>query len=581
MALTPHPDDNRHKKSCGPRTDAEDMASKLASQDPPGINAKATTTPEDSERNDSNGSHFRLLNLPSELLLQTTLQLCGTEAVFNLSLVNKYLHSVAQEAMGKKLVIPTNRILEALRLLTRHPELIPKVNILDLGEYQPPHDDRCLCLRDAEFDEHATSILRTAITSNTQETVKWDQLILMKQYPGRVWPATHLFPLDVLVSLCPNIKEVTIELPRKSNFDKSPARPTTLFPTPRFPMINSEHMPVIPFEGLTRTLLLSKLEALTIPEVSRWKGQPQYEILNIPDDFKWRDTGKHIITLPGFTRLKYLDVPMDVLGLPHSIVFQDDEEITTIDVKIMMSYERGAQITEAEADDTMQSDKSFKMLLPAKTLPLSLSRLRLRCCTGRTFAFLDVVHRIPADRLKLKHIDLFFKFCPRSSILQCYLSDRGMLDYLNLLIELECMGVNITFHFGPNEKVVDIRKELMRLYFLSPAEAGLVSLLGKQFSGLDQHALTRRWLQIEARQLFVKHALVHFDLLNSPTFDAKLWSNVGFFHGPTTKRTHGSQYQSVKADNKTKLEPKRRHKVLLGKYFAACSRFYPKPIHQS
>jgi hypothetical protein len=123
------------------------MEGKSASQDPPAISAKTTTTLRNSEQDDSNGPQFGLLDLPSELLLQTALQVSGTEAILSLSLVNKYLHGIAQEAIGKKLVNPTNRILEALRMLMRHPELTPKVKILDLENIKPRTTvDVCVCV---------------------------------------------------------------------------------------------------------------------------------------------------------------------------------------------------------------------------------------------------------------------------------------------------------------------------------------------------------------------------------------------------------------------------------------------------
>lgn len=580
MARSTHPDDNRHKKRRGPRTDAEAMASKPASHNPSATTSASTTLPGHDKHDDSDAPRLRLLELPSELLLQTALQLCGTKAIFSLSLVNKYLHGVAQEAIGKKLVIPTNRILDALKMLARVPELIPKVNTLELGDYQPPHDDRCLCLRDADFDNHATAILSAAITWKTQGIVGWDDIQVMKHVSGRVWPATHIFPLDLLVSICPNIKEVTIELPRKSDFDKTPTRISSSSLIQDFPIVNSEYMPVIPFDGVAHIFLRSKLEALTIPEVSRWKGMPQLEVINIPDDMKWREAGKFIITLPGFTRLKYLDVPMDILGLPQSIVFQNEEDIKTVEVN-MVHREGAARNTAGNTDDTSQREQASKLVLPAKTLPLSLTSLRLRGCTDRTFAFLDVVREIPSDQLKLKHIDLFFEFTARSSILQCYLMDDGSLDYLVLLSELERMGVIVTFHFGSKEKVFDIRNELMPLYFLSPAEAGLMTLLKKQFAVLNQCAAMRRWSQPEARHLFVRHALHHFDLLNSPTFDATFWKDVTFFHGPTIKWTPDSQPRKINASNKTKLEPKRRRRALLGKSIGTCSTIYPIPLERS
>jgi hypothetical protein len=74
-------------------------------------------------------------------------------------------------------------------------------------------------------------------------------------------------------------------------------------------------------------------------------------------------------------------------------------------------------------------------------------------------------------------------------------------------------------------------KELKPLYSISPTDAGLIALLRKSLSSLNQTAVMRRWHSPLERRLISKHALYHFDLFNSPTFDAKAWVNFKFFHG--------------------------------------------------
>jgi hypothetical protein len=66
--------------------------------------------------------------------------------------------------------------------------------------------------------------------------------------------------------------------------------------------------------------------------------------------------------------------------------------------------------------------------MPAKVLSLSLTNLRLRSCNSRTFAFLNLVNRMPTEKLNLKKIDLHFNTARRSAIFQCYKADDGCLN---------------------------------------------------------------------------------------------------------------------------------------------------------
>jgi hypothetical protein len=110
----------------------------------------------------ASGAFFRLTELLSELQLEIALRLCGTTAVLNLSLVNKNLHSVAQEAMAKQLIIPSNSILECLMMLTRDPHLMAMVNPVDLGEYLR-HHALCFCSGSVELERKTRKILRDMI----------------------------------------------------------------------------------------------------------------------------------------------------------------------------------------------------------------------------------------------------------------------------------------------------------------------------------------------------------------------------------------------------------------------------------
>lgn len=59
----------------------------------------------------------------------------------------------------------------------------------------------------------------------------------------------------------------------------------------------------------------------------------------------------------------------------------------------------------------------------------------------------------------------------------------------------------------------------------------MLAMMCKQFSDLDIRAAESRRKSRLAQQLFLRPSLTHFDLLNSPSFDATCWLGAAFFHG--------------------------------------------------
>jgi hypothetical protein len=102
--------------------------------------------------------------------------------------------------MFEKVIIPLNRILDLLKMLTRHPGLMPIVNSVDLGNYWQP-DLYWLTLRDLSFDLLAGSVLRDTLPT-------WDTIQSYRGAPMTYWPQEYRYLLDILVSLCPNIKDL-------------------------------------------------------------------------------------------------------------------------------------------------------------------------------------------------------------------------------------------------------------------------------------------------------------------------------------------------------------------------------------
>ncbi len=77
----------------------------------------------------------------------------------------------------------------------------------------------------------------------------------------------------------------------------------------------------------------------------------------------------------------------------------------------------------------------------------------------------------------------------------------------------------------------DMRKELAALSALSPLEVWRFALADMPYSELDEAASLRRRQSNTSSHLFMKHAHDYMSLMNTPTFDGKVWAQVAFFHG--------------------------------------------------
>ncbi|KAF2822854.1 hypothetical protein CC86DRAFT_247109, partial [Ophiobolus disseminans] len=468
-----------------------------------------------------NQQRLRLYDLPHEILLQIASEICGEATILNLALVDKRFRSITREAMVKKLVIPKNRIKQTIEMLARHPDMMSKINSIDLGAFMSEHTKQCVCYNDTVFNRKARRIFRNTIPFNINGTVTWNHLQKSKRVGVWIWSPKHQFLMALLLSLCPNVKDFTLQLPTGLRFDSSPLQTPTSFFSEPLPTPNPNFRPFTPFQGVALQIMQNNLRSLTIPPFNKWSGPKKHEVLMVTNDVLWKRYGTQVITLKGFNKLKHLNVRMDVLGLPDSIIFQgvDDEDIENVRVNIVTDVYGSVGLNTTAMD------------LPAKVLPLSLTSLQLRSCTDRAFALLAKINNTPAEKLNLKHIDLFFDLCARSSITQCYKEDRGRLDYLRILSELERKGITVTFITDKSKKITDMRRELEPMYLLSPCEAGLVTLARKQFSELNMVAVRRRISSHTEHKLFIKYLLTHFDLLNSPTFDGNLWKDIGIFRG--------------------------------------------------
>jgi hypothetical protein len=242
----------------------------------------------------------RLLELPSEILLQIATDLCGSKAIVSLAMASKHIHSIAQEAMARNLVIGTNGIKKALKMLLLYPALIPKVNKLHLSAYQSGHTKQCICQSDTTFDRKQRKLLRTLITANSDGIATWALLQKYKHEWDGIWSPNHQFFLDILLSLCSNVKNVAIQLqncPRRESIPFPDLNSQTM---QALPLANPDFQAVTIFYGPALLLMQRELRSLTILPPDKLAGPTQREFFTNANDKMFRFSGRRIITLSGF-----------------------------------------------------------------------------------------------------------------------------------------------------------------------------------------------------------------------------------------------------------------------------------------
>lgn len=309
---------------------------------------------------------FRLMELPPELLLQVASNLCGTEAIFSLSLVSKLLHEMAREAISKKLIVPQHRTKGAIEMLTRHPENLHKMRYLDLGDFTGTVPDD----RDETLDEDAKRVLEAAMETNIGNLEDIQELDGARSY---IWCARDRKILISFLALCPNITGLALELPEAQRIGRAPLHHNVPQPS-TYPFVNPSCWPVTPLPGLVFDLIRGQLRSLTLREGAKWQGHKSLEVLYNPDDFNWRHCGKPTITLRGFKNLKQLDVSMDAIGMPQSIIFREDVDKKFGRMCVTIPWQ------------TIEQDA--KVRLPVKIFPCSLEHIQVRSCDDRTMDLL-------------------------------------------------------------------------------------------------------------------------------------------------------------------------------------------------
>jgi hypothetical protein len=342
-----------------------------------------------------------------------------------------------------------------------------------------------------------------------------------------IWPERQRFALDVLFSLCTNIKSVALQLPEAPRFEMDRPLPPA-HPAPNtLSAINIKLPPVAPFNGLALDVLQKSLETLIISEDTRWKGPPEMEVLEVVQNRYWRTMGTHTITLARFVRLRCLDIPMSALGRPHSIEFQNPTDAS------VKPDELGSTVGH---DDSTPNQSELLYRRQKKLLPTTIEHLYSRDCNKHTFALLHKLNNTLVQGPALSTVELFFKVNPKHAIIQSYAPDGGNLNYPRVLSQLARKDVHVRFHTGRNETLFNMHSELAHMCVLSPLELCSLSATDVQFSDLNITAYLRRRHSTTGSRLFLAHHLNGFiKFFDRPTFDPRAWSTVAFLHGTHDK----------------------------------------------
>ncbi|KAF1357613.1 hypothetical protein EJ07DRAFT_157609 [Lizonia empirigonia] len=463
-----------------------------------------------------NHASITILDLPNELLRSIASRLHGSATLVNLSLVNKRFKDIAQDSMLRKLYIPKCGIRRVLEMLVRIPDNLQKVRYLDFGKRGCRHHGYCQCLGSLKFDARSAHFFCKQIDQNPTHKVTWHQIQQAKSSPKYWYNLAHSLFLNILVAVCPNLKEVAICLPPHRSFAQT--IPQTLSE-------NYQYAAVVPFESPTLEVLQRNLEALIIK-----------------CDFRCTGNAIHIIRLPGFHNLKSLLMPMNNLGTTKLIEYY---RLDPLDDSCLQS-------TQSTHDDKVAC------------LPMTLTDLHLTSCNKQTFALLYVLNGFKTGLLCLKNITLSFDVSACSALILCAagrwpesITDRAR-RWRQRLHSLVSKHYSVQIYTNQSLAIckagrkASFLEELDAMAILSCSEVAEIARANMQLSDCVARNLIgprRRKCPLE-HQIFVNHGIDHLELFCSPTFNAASWADVVFFHG-TRNSTSGQGLQgAVNAENK-------------------------------
>jgi hypothetical protein len=490
----------------------------------------------------------RLLSLPDELLLNVASQLCGNNAILGLSRVDKHMHAVVIEAMAKDLHVHECQLNKAIEWLVDHEDFIQSVITVDLTTSWKKHIKGC-SIREFPPCQAAMASLRSATLRYSVMKEDW-QLVKQLRYTRREPDDQSV--ISTLFALCPNIKAIKMLMPDVVPFNIPTMAPPGPLPH-QLPMENPDFHPITPLAGVALHALRDKLRSLTIVPRRIFDSPSKSEILETRSSIQLRQFGNNPLTFQGLDKLEYLDVWMDMLGLPLNIQCQDADAEPITDTPIRLT--------------ALVNGVATSLSIPVRTkfLPASLVHLQLRSCNKYTISMLWQICSLAKYALKIKKIDLHLSMNARDSIVQWMnLCDKFRSVFPTVLAEAQKQGIQIQFH--KDDTIVPMRTELALYLALTDDEAAVVALAGRQFSEVRGTAIHRRKQSPLEHQLFMRHGVTYFDLYNSRTFDARFWKDVAFFHGAKNTKFDPDLAKYVPVETKirddTKPFPSRRKKGL-------------------
>ncbi|KAF2646445.1 hypothetical protein P280DRAFT_464669 [Massarina eburnea CBS 473.64] len=366
--------------------------------------------------------------LPDELLLCIAAKLARNTDLRRLSLVNKKLKGIAQEALVKEVLMPPNGIIKLLDTLCGRSDLAKKVKSVDLGDYQFPavrsptggiNDERL-----SIFNLDKSSLfrrLRSSIDETNGEGLFARIIAAIGKEQGAIWTPSHQYFLDILIALSPSLKELTIRLPER------PGDPVQLLLLHSF--LNSDSSPTLdlvdPFQGPALQLLRERLRVLTLSSAT------------------FKSLRTHNVTLRSMSQLVRLSIPMDALIFPT-----------------------------LEATD------------PVKALPSSLECIRIRPCNNNLVRWIPELASAFSNREfpKLQRLEMVFQSCLRSSLILIGHGTGVLAAFRNVMYRLRDNGLSfVTFRLD-GTSAGDMIEELDAWSCLSDSESWWAATKGMQFS---------------------------------------------------------------------------------------------------
>lgn len=389
--------------------------------------------------------------------------------LISLSLVNKRLKNIVQEALVKEVIMPKNSIRKFIQTLSRRPDLAKKVNVVNLGDYQ------AIGALGSTNLGHVFPACHALVESLNGNGFFSTIIMALVKQRSPIWTISHRFFLDILVALCPNLNSLMLELPPIFPIDPMDTLPSNSA------LFNQD--PVLLFQGPALRVLQNRLRALTITENSRWKGTCMYNI-----------------NTESLKKLDYLSAPLDVF-VSGGVDFAPADP--TNPVEVLPSGLKRLQIRACNKhifDWVTDFEKAYR----TQYFP-DLNRLDLyfKSCLRSSILLADQGRgQIKAFRASLVNLDAL------GLTIATYTGEAQIL--CDVLDELDAWR-----HLSEQEVWLTAMKQEQF----------------SENVARDPEGMVRRRTEVLEARLFLKNPYISTPLFTSPTFDARAWQKVRFFNG--------------------------------------------------